>query len=277
MASENFSVDQNGDIEFMEDIDYTVKWTSLNPDTEYRLVVSSDYELKNVTGKRDYINRTFFTDSSGLQLEEAYATQSGFVMVLTKKEFADNHLTGARITIKDSTGATMMTREISTSEFVGSTVELNTDVSWTVNNDLKSNTTYTIVLESQIDGVYKDNGNRQTWTTLKKTPTLGSAEAFASNQSQFAMSVNDVNDPDNAITEYYYTVYLNGAAIDKIYSSSNKNVPLYVDDAKIKRGTQYTLVVTAVYYDNEKTAEVKTNMSEPFIMGEMGDISVSFR
>lgn len=276
-SSAELNPDENGELEFSGDAEYTVYWDSLNPDTQYRLVVSSNYVLKNVNGQRDYINRTFYTDSSGLQLEKVYATEDGFGMELTRNSYSE--ATGALITILDAAGNEMMNYNVSSSAFdSGGVLELSTDSGFSINQSLSSNTGYVIKLESMVGGTLKDNGNRQTWKTLKKKPVLGSAEGYANSQTYFNLSVQDVLDKDAAIVEYRYDVYRTGSttALKSVTSSDNKSVALYIDDVNILRGVSYQVMVSAVYYDNEKTAEVQTGLSEAFIMGETGEISVSF-
>ena len=76
------------EINFAADETYTVTCSNLSPDQEYRLVVKSAYLLKNITGSWDYINRTFYTDSSGLNLDKAYAKEDGFVVTLERMDYS---------------------------------------------------------------------------------------------------------------------------------------------------------------------------------------------
>ena len=111
---------ENSALSFFGDSQYTITWNSLNPDTEYRLVVTSGYTLKDVNGKRDYINRTFYTDSSGIQLERYYTTEDSFGIRLTRKEFSQ--VQTLTLTISDAAGNLLLEKRISADEFANSSV-----------------------------------------------------------------------------------------------------------------------------------------------------------
>ncbi|MFR5600874.1 MAG: hypothetical protein ACLTKI_00255 [Lachnospiraceae bacterium] len=272
------------EVSFMGDMEYTVTCNNLNPDMEYRFVVNSGYVLKNISGTKDYINRTFYTDSSGLELEKLFATEGGFTMKLSRKEYSTAE--SARISVLNDKGETVMVYEVGGDALADGTVELSTDAfhDQTGLGRLASNTNYSIKMEAFVNGAYKDNGVRQKWTTLKKKPTLGRSEGYANSQTYFDLSVSEVNDPDSAIVGYRYEIYdqtNGGKRVETLTSPKSSQVPLYIGtttdgDHEIARGVFYTVTVTAIYHDNEKTAEVSTIPSEGFMMSDKGEASVSF-
>ena len=114
--------DEGKNLTFDGDATYKVQWNNLNPDTQYRLVISSGYELQNGTGTRDYINRTFYTDSTGLQLDKIEAKDDGFNMKVVRKNFATS--TGMQVVISDGT-RDVLVKTISSSDFVDGELELD--------------------------------------------------------------------------------------------------------------------------------------------------------
>lgn len=270
---------------FQGDETYTVSCSNLSPDQEYRFVVTSNYTMKNITGSRDYINRTFYTDSSGLNLDKVYAKEDGFVVSLERMAYSA--ATGARITICNAQGKVVMQREVKQNEFADNnnrvTFDTATDFIPAQNmpSALSSNTTYTVKLESYVDG-WKASGVVQTWKTLKKAPTFdGIPRGYANSQRYFDLMAN-VRDDDSAVTGYTWTIADDtGSVVETLTSTKNTGVPLYIGPTKdnkkeIKKGCQYTLRVTMSYFDNEKNAEVKSKLSEGFMMSAVGEPSIYF-
>ena len=283
-GSEALVYTDNGSLLFQDGSEYGITWKNLNPDTEYRLVVSSGYTLKNVQGKRDYINRTFYTDSTGLQLEKVYATETGFAMTLTKKDFSD--ATGATVQILDSKGTVLLEallNNLSTGE-----IELDTSASdFDVVNgsrELTPNTTYTVQVTGRSTSS-TTTSRSQIWKTLKRKPVLGKSVGYTGNRAYFDLGVESVEDLDKSIINYRYEIYeaesSTETVIKTIMSDKNSGVPLYIstsadDVPQIVRGKKYRVKVVAIYNDNEKQAEIAAEISDSFQMNETGSIAVSY-
>lgn len=283
-GSESLVYSDNGNLIFQDGSEYGISWKNLNPDTEYRLVVSSGYSLKNVQGKRDYINRTFYTDSTGLQLEKTYATETGFAMTLTKKDFSD--VTGATVQILDSRG-TVLLEAILNSLGTGE-IELDTSSSEfdVVNGgrELAPNTTYTVRVTGRSQ-TSTTTSRSQIWKTLKRKPVLGKSVGYTGNRAYFDLGVDSVEDLDKSIINYRYEIYeadsTTETVIKTIMSDKKSEVPLYIstnaeDTPYIARGKKYRVKVVAIYNDNEKQAEIAAEISDSFMMNETGSIAVSF-
>lgn len=256
-----------------DEISFSVE--NLNPDTEYRLVVSSGYELNDVSGSKDFVNRTFYTDSSGVFLNLETAGTHNFTATVTRKAYAK--ATHATITIKDSSGVTVGQEYVTLKD--GSTeVEFDLRENGGTISDY-SNASYNVTMAVSGGGT-AESETEQTWQTLKQTPVLGTPAGNVNSAGYFELSANVKSDPDSAITGYYYTVYHNGAIVKRTPSpgttDKNINYPLYLEDGVIERGQQYQIMVTAVYYDNEKTMEITSELSESFRMGDEGDTLVYF-
>ena len=284
--------DEGKNLTFDGDATYKVQWTNLNPDTEYRLVVRSGYEMQNGSGTRDYINRTFYTDSTGLQLDKIEAKDDGFNMKVVRKNFATS--TGMQVVISDGT-RDVLVKTISSSDFVDGELELDStsfvlaDKSPLTNTSLKSNTSYTVRLDNLVGSQAIPTGNTQTWKTLKKTPVIKSSKpiGYAANSQNFNLYLEDVEDYDNAIQGYRFEIYEaeTSKLVKTIKSDKRTDVSAYIDaddsavpdDQKLKRGVRYKVKVVVIYYDNEKTMEVESDLSDQFIMSEAGDVSVVFQ
>lgn len=85
-------MDEAENLTFSADETYSFNVKNLNADTQYRLIVSSGYSLSengnSSGGTKDFINRLFYTDSTGIILNLENATTTGFSFTIDKKEYA---------------------------------------------------------------------------------------------------------------------------------------------------------------------------------------------
>lgn len=102
-------MDKAENLTFSADETYSFNVKNLNADTQYRLIVSSGYSLSengnSSGGTKDFINRLFYTDSTGIILNLENATTTGFSFTIDKKEYA--LVTSATLTITDKEGNTV--------------------------------------------------------------------------------------------------------------------------------------------------------------------------
>lgn len=102
---------------FSADTSYKFTFDELNADRKYRLVVSSEYSLSENSGttsggSKDFINRTFYTDSTGITINLDSASTTGFAFTIDKKEGYSENIRTAHLTIKDSkNGPEMFTQD----------------------------------------------------------------------------------------------------------------------------------------------------------------------
>ena len=61
---------------------------SLTPDTNYILVVNSDYVKNEVTYNKDFVQKTFVTGTIGVTIEKEYATSSSLAFNLNKSSYS---------------------------------------------------------------------------------------------------------------------------------------------------------------------------------------------
>lgn len=102
-------MDKAENLTFSADETYSFNVKNLNADTQYRLIVSSGYSLSengnSSGGTKDFINRLFYTDSTGIILNLENATTTGYSFTIDKKEYA--LVTSATLTITDKEGNTV--------------------------------------------------------------------------------------------------------------------------------------------------------------------------
>ncbi len=260
---------------FSADDEYNFTISNLNADTQYRLVVTSGYSLSDGAstsgGKKDFVNRTFYTDSTGINLNLEYATTTGFTFTLEKKEYAQ--ISSAQITFKDKDGSELFSDNysLSTGE-TEYTVNLKTETS--MSESSLANNTYTVIMKLTGSGIDKEV--TQKWKTLKQKPKLGTPQVNVNSGGYFEITQPIESDPNNALTGYRYEVYRNNILIKTVTSTNNERVPLYLETGVIERLQSYTLKTIATYYDNEKSQELESGWSQAFRMDDQGDALVYF-
>lgn len=264
------------DMTFAADDEYNFTISNLNADTQYRLVVTSKYSLSDngstSGGKKDYINRTFYTDSTGINLNLEYATTTGFTFTLDKKDYAV--LSSAQLTIKDKDDLPLITRNYA---LASGKKEYKVDLKEAgLTEDKLANSTYTVTMKLLGSGIDKEVTQR--WKTLKRAPSLGIPQVNVNSGGYFEISQPITSDPDNALMSYYYYVYRDGQTepCKSFPSTSKERVPLYLEDGKIERMVTYNLKTVATYYDNEKKQEIESQWSLPFRMDDQGEATVYF-
>ncbi|MCD7791704.1 MAG: hypothetical protein LUH55_14645, partial [Bacteroides thetaiotaomicron] len=138
---------------------------------------------------------------------------------------------------------------------------------------------YDVTITLNGSGIDEDESAvTQTWTTLKRTPTLGAASINVNTSGYFELGVTVESDPDSAIAYYNYEIRDSSANVVKTLTnvSANSNVTVYLEDGVIERGEYYYVVATAVYYDNEKYLEVSTDASDSARIVDEGSSLIYF-
>ena len=199
-------MDKAENLTFSADETYSFNVKNLNADTQYRLIVSSGYSLSengnSSGGTKDFINRLFYTDSTGIILNLENATTTGFSFTIDKKEYA--LVTSATLTITDKEGNTVFgPKEYTLSS--GKTsykIDMKDDnVAGLSENDLADGS-YTVTMKLAGTNVKKDV--TQKWKTLKQKPSLDKPKVSVNNGGYFELSQPIVSDPNHALTKYVY-------------------------------------------------------------------------
>lgn len=219
-------MDEAENLTFSADETYSFNVKNLNADTQYRLIVSSGYSLSengnSSGGTKDFINRLFYTDSTGIILNLENATTTGFSFTIDKKEYA--LVTSASLTITDKKGNTVFgPKDYSLSS--GKTsykIDMKDDnVAGLSENDLADGS-YTVTMKLTGANVKKDV--TQKWKTLKQKPSLDKPKVSVNNGGYFELSQPIVSDPNHALTKYVYKIY-KGTECVKTIESTSTNLP----------------------------------------------------
>lgn len=265
---------------FQADTSYKFTFDELNADRKYRLVVSSEYSLSENSGttsggSKDFINRTFYTDSTGITINLDSASTTGFAFTIDKKEGYSENIRTVQLTIKDSkNGADMFTQEYQINPGENS-FKINLIESGYKEKDT-ANTTYTVMME--LTGSRVDKKITQEWKTLKRKPVLDTPVVNINSQGYFEISQPIKEDLDHALTSYRYEIYNSkGIKVKEATSTSPERTPIYQEKDTIVRGENYTLKAFATYYDNEKSIEIASpTLQKSFRLDSQGNPVVYF-
>lgn len=265
---------------FSADTSYKFTFDELNADRKYRLVVSSEYSLSENSGttsggSKDFINRTFYTDSTGITINLDSASTTGFAFTIDKKEGYSENIRTVHLTIKDSkNGAEMFTQDYQINPGENS-FKINLRENGYEEKDT-ANTTYTVVMGLTGSGVDKEV--TQEWKTLKRKPVLDTPVVNINSQGYFEISQPIEKDLDHALTSYRYEIYNSeGIKVKEVTSTSPERTPVYQETGKIVRGENYTLKAFATYYDNEKSIEIASpTLQKSFRLDSQGNPVVYF-
>ena len=233
---------------------------TLTPDTNYILVVNSDYVKNDVTYNRDFVQKTFVTESIGVSLEKNYATTSLLSVLINRSDYSD--VKDVTVTLKDGD---QVIKEQVVSFAEGDSQEIYYD-------DLAYNKAYQVELSNFVyeNSVVSDSLTiKKEFKTLKRKPSFGSPTfTIDKKNGQFVMNLAGVKDADNGIVSYRYEVYdarvldSSEGPVQVIERDKSGSVSLSVDNDTIQRGVPYTFKVVAIFNDNDKEYEYETDYSE---------------
>ena len=263
----------------------------LSPNTKYLFTVINEQD------NNKYFQKIFETNGFGIKLEKAYATEDTLAYKVTVEEGTD--ITNAKLSLYKFNEETMQNEIVKTSYYDNvsgevKSIEKVTNLSASTGNiegvheivydGLDSDTIYTAVLDefSLVSSNFRDIYNiTLTSMTLKKTPSFNDMVVSKDIAGgSFKLSLDDINDPDNAIVSYTYLIYENSnpntTAIEPISKSNASPIEIKIGDKEnqLKNDTNYFYRVVIEYFDNEKYIEYITTDSINFVMGTEPYITV---
>ena len=283
----------NGDTTFPSD-GTSFSFTELSSDTQYRIVVTSPYhyeitaEDNTITrsGTKAFIDRTVYTDSTGIYLNSVTAEEKAVSGAIEVKPYAlssgsANYLL---LEVVDENGDVVnnsMPYIKKLSEIVpgdGSGWELSDSGSYVYHftyshaagDSVDTDHTYTVKLytssSAAAPGTVTDNGvelkDSEEIRTLKTLPTVGKLVGNA--QSGYfdlyvdGIYVNGMNDTSSVSQWTYYIKDSSGKLVRTLTSKTSDAVQLAVDGESIKFGEPYTATAEVTIYDNEKNIVLPT-------------------
>ena len=254
----NRIVYQNKEVSGRSSLEIEVE--TLMPDTNYILIVNSDYVKNDVTYNRDFVQKTFVTESVGVSLEKNYATTSLLSVLINRSDYSD--VRNVTVRLKDNN---QVLKEQVVSFDEGDSQEIYYD-------NLTYNKTYQVELSNFVyeNSVVSDSLTiKKDFKTLKRKPSFGSPTfTIDKKNGQFIMNLASVKDADNGIVSYRYEIYdarvldSSEGPVQVVERDKNGSVSLAVDNETIQRGVPYTFKVVAVFNDNDKEYEFETDYSE---------------
>jgi hypothetical protein len=245
----------------------------LNSGTEYRLVISADYAVNNREYTRDFINKVFVADTLGLSVEKEYAAETELAFVVMKQASSTVSIASLQLYNEDGTS-----HSVENVNFAG-------DRQTVLFRNLTPNTRYLVQLTDvkSSDGIEMATyGQRQEYSTLKTPPTIGDPKVIVNKKNgSFEMQVGAVTDLHHGITNFRYEIYaapvVAGATPVKTLNSATKgSVAAFVDNLLLRRNEDYQVKVVAEFFDNEKTVEFESNLSDTFRMEGVSFPTVRF-
>ena len=256
---------------------FHIEVENLMPNTNYILVVNSDYTKNGKQYNRDFIQKTFVTESLGIELVKNYFTTEVLSFYLEVDD--SSRVKSAEVMLMDANGEAIETQEVSLENLENNRQEITFD-------ELTSNTEYQVRVYNFLydNSIISDNFTiENSYKTLKQKPFLGKT-SFTVNKkdSLFSLKVNNISDADNGIVSYRYEIYDarslmdNPTSVEVIEKNNKSSVDLQVDNVTILRGVPYVFKMIATFYDNEKEYEYETEFSNIMQMDGVEFPSIRF-
>mgnify|MGYP000926516778 FL=1 len=246
---------------------------SLESNTEYRLVISADYTVNDKEYTKDFISKVFVADNIGLSVEKVYATETELAFKVIRQPHSSIDV--ANLQLYDENGDSHSVANLSFAS--------NSETA--VFRNLTADTTYQLQLTEVKGGEGIDlpvYGQKVKYSTLKTPPTIGRPNVIINKKNaSFEMQVSSVEDSHNGIKNYRYEIYsspiINDAKpVKTIFSQTKNSVAAFIDNLYLQRNKDYQVKVVAEFYDNEKTVEYESALSENFRMEGVGFPTVRF-
>lgn len=289
----------------------TLNFSGLAPDTEYTLLIYSDYSVDNgkLSGNKVFASRSFYTSTEGVTMAVHSMTEHSVTLMLTKNAYSKVNFANVRAKfsftndsgelidvvadlgsdVADFTkGKDTCLVTLDLTSYLGGITDAEGDT------DLYSNIPFTLNLytteeagsaavevnseTNEIrgleDGTAQKSGQVLTGTTLKKTPTYGKLNMEFASGGYYALSVSGIQDPDSAIQSYTYQIFdEKGTMVKQLVSYNEKAVELYIDNESITYGSTYQVKCLINYYDNEKYYDLKVS---DYLKVDTGEATVWF-
>ena len=272
-----------------EDICFATLPNALTPDTTYRLSVVAYYQMDDVVYSREFINRIFYTDSTGVILSKHTAEPDALTVSSNISEAYTDSVTAVHVfLLTPEQNAKFNMASVNGTDYQGKYVldyknnsitrydpngedhevvqeELQADMALRFPK-LTSNTKY-------IARVYVEtNGDLKTLTsqelelyTLKTPPTWTAGDKPKANYNRatgaFEVYRPTVTDADSGIKHFIYTAYNNKGEVvrtQEVQPAQGEPISFF-----LASGESYTFKVEAVFYDNEKDVTYDMGTSDP--------------
>jgi len=264
-----------------EEVSFSTGDSALEPDTEYKLSVTAYYATNDQTGlvySREFIARTFYTDSTGVILAYETATKNSITLSATISDSYLANFSQATVFLltpaqnRGFTAASISDAENYTGSYTISSFSEGKADNITFDGSghgLPANTKYIARVYVETTGGLKTLTNQELEVmTLKQTPSFVQDDSEPSayyNRTTGAFEVYRpaMKDPDGGAESYTYTAYYkdsNGQWVEDskrtITPSTGEPVEFHLDSGKV-----YRFGVTMSFNDNEKLVDLDLGYS----------------
>lgn len=282
-----------GFIEFANgqtEICFATKKNALEPDTTYRLSVVAYYQMNDMIYSREFINRIFYTDSTGVILSKHTAEANALTVNSSIAQAYQESVKSVQVfllTPEQNAGFNLASVESGTNyqgkyvldyqagtisrfgpggsgpENPGGTLEPDMALNFP---GLESNTKYIARVYVETDAGLKTLTSQELELQTLKTPptwTAGDKPKASYNRATGTFEVYrpTVTDLDSGIVSFIYTAYDqagNPVRSQKVEPARGEPITF-----SLESGKQYTFKVEAVFNDNEKEVTYDLGTSDP--------------
>lgn len=229
----------------------TLDTSSLQPDTEYTLVMEASYSVENTDYKKNFVYKIFRTKGLGIILEKD---------MFTAETLAFN------IKFEKESPVTKLDVELVENGQVRSEIINNNGNATKIEfAELTPDTEYTIRIKNiYVGNITNPNTYSYKYKTLKQAPKINGESDYTDLQveidkrnSKFVLSIPGLEEGMVETLNYQiFTVTEDVKTLVHSKITSAKKVSLSVgENEKLQRNTDYICRVIATFYDNEKTVE----------------------
>ena len=245
---------------------------NLVPETSYIFLVTSSYNKGGNLYSKDFVQKSFMTESVGVSIKKDYFTTDTLAFVAEKKYYSS--IKSFDATLLDKNDRIIKTITVS---FDGVT---SNEFSF---DNLNGNSVYNLRISNYLydDSIITDSYiSDESYKTLKRRPNMGTVGFnIDKKNSNFTLKLSNVEDPDNGITQYRYEIYDArnfDAPVQVVEKNNTASIDVRVDDINLQRGLPYTFKVVALFNDNEKVYEYESEYSDVMKMDGVQFPTVSF-
>ncbi len=258
--------------------------SGLKPDTEYRITVSSDYVMSDNSGaeqtyKRDFIVRTFYTDSAGAYMEVEDVRENSIKLTVNRQSYSDETAATVYLLSENQYMSGFNIDNVETG-YASRNADLNSGsdsvtFSQVKENgqeiDLKANTLYAAYLLSGTEVAENMISDPVLIKTLKRPLEFDADKKVSVSVNRqkggFEVYRPKVTDIDAGIQGYIYECLDGRGNVVRTITITDPAIELatfFVDNADIRPGVEYTFRVKCIFDDNQKETEISLGKdSEP--------------
>ncbi len=227
---------------------------TLKPETNYVLIMNSDYKKNEMTYNKDFIQKTFVTSGLGVNLEKKYVKTTNAKYSIAKSDYSK--VESVTYELFDNTIKSTTPVANGTVDFTDSASD-----SGLTFNGLSPDHEYLLKLYNYVYdmSLLNDNEDLEKFMTLKTRPNIGDASFSVNKQvNKYIVSLNNVTDLDKGVKQYRAEVY--NAETNQFVTSrvanTNANIEFDIDENLLSSNLVYRVYAYLIFNDNEMEYEI---------------------